>query len=168
MNSTRSLAHLPPRPTISRFVAPWDTSGWYIAATDFANGSRLYTNADIVALDVPRELLGGDSIVTFDSHSDRFDDKQGVIFSVERNARVYVALDPRADSHFLPTFEETGLTLGVSNGLRYRLFARNFRYGDEVRLPGFSGDCHHYAVIVCPLGDDPEAACPSVARSHLV
>ena len=84
MNDERTLDLLPERPLISRFVAPWDTSGWYYAAPGFAAGCRLYSNADVTAADVPGCLQGGDYIVTYDSHREGFDDKQGPAFFCER------------------------------------------------------------------------------------
>ena len=40
-----SLHEYPKKPGISRFVAPWDTSGWYFMAEHFAPGCRIYSNS---------------------------------------------------------------------------------------------------------------------------
>ena len=48
-----NINHIPPCPVISRFVAPWDTSGWYGVCPDFAEGKRLYSNSDACVTVLP-------------------------------------------------------------------------------------------------------------------
>ena len=121
----QSIHCLPPAPVISRFVAPWDTSGWYYVSPCFSNGSRLYSNADIYAAGAPGFLLGCEWIVTYDSHAEGFDDKQGVCFHVERPARIYVALDARVSPSFLSGFSDSGLRMSNSLGDVLCLYTRN-------------------------------------------
>lgn len=78
-----SIREYPKKPGISRFVAPWDTSGWYFMAEHFAPGCRIYSNADITVNECPEILMGCDYIVTYDSATDGFDDKQEVDFFIE-------------------------------------------------------------------------------------
>lgn len=160
MNDGRTLDLLPERPLISRFVAPWDTSGWYYAAPCFAAGSRLYSNADVTAESVPACLLGGNQIVTFDSFREGFDDKQGVTFFCERDCNVYVALDALVDGAFLPGFLREDECLIASDSRRYALYRRRFGADEEVCLPGFSGAHPHYAVVICAADDDPPQPAP--------
>lgn len=160
MNDERILDLLPERPLISRFVAPWDTSGWYYVMPCFAVGSRLYSNADVTAQDVPACLLGGEQIVTFDSFREGFDDKQGAAFFCERTCDVYVALDERADAAFLTGFLPENTRLIASDARRYALYRRRFNAGEEVLLPGFSGDCPHYTVVICAADEDSDMRGP--------
>ncbi|NCB05121.1 MAG: hypothetical protein EOM69_06315, partial [Clostridia bacterium] len=164
---SHGIDYVPPKPLISRFVAPWDTSGWYYPAVDFAVGCKLYSNSDAVVLDAPKALWGGDYIVTFDSFTEGFDDKQGVTFTVEREARVYVALEQSAKGDFLAGFADAGEVLLASNRRVYRLLYRAYAQGEEVCLPGFEGACPHYTVIVCPLTADVPGPipCPVYAKS---
>lgn len=91
-----SIREYPKKPGISRFVAPWDTSGWYFMAEHFAPGCRIYSNADITVTECPEILMGCDYIVTYDSATDGFDDKQEVDFFIEQTGEVYAALDADA------------------------------------------------------------------------
>ena len=84
-----SLREYPKKPGISRFVAPWDTSGWYFMAEHFAPGCRIYSNADITVTECPEILRGCDYIVTYDSATDGFDDKQEVDFFIEQTGFNY-------------------------------------------------------------------------------
>lgn len=162
MNDERTLDLLPARPLISRFVAPWDTSGWYYAAPGFAAGCRLYSNADVTAADVPACLQGGDYIVTYDSHREGFDDKQGPAFFCEREDDVYIVLPECADAAFLPGFARAEGDLVSSEGVRYALYRRRYAAGEEVLLPGFTGDCPHYIAVISPADGDPSAAAPQI------
>lgn len=164
MNDGRILDLMPEKPLISRFVAPWDTSGWYYPAPEFSTGSRLYSNADVTALNVPDCLLGGEHIVTFDSHRENFDDKQGVAFFCERTCEVYVALHAQADAGFLPGFTAADATMTSSEDVQYALYRRRYAAGEEVLLPGFAGDCPHYIVVVRAADESPAMPAPAPER----
>ena len=85
-------------------------------------GSRIYANAEIHVEDLPQWLEGCDYIVTFDSASEGFDDKQEVDFFVERQAEVYAALPGEADAAFLAGFVRTNLTVTTDAGDVYALY----------------------------------------------
>ncbi|MBR1584116.1 MAG: hypothetical protein IJ662_01080 [Clostridia bacterium] len=155
------LDMLPQRPVISRFVAPWDTSGWYFMQADLAPGKAVYSNADIRITDMPDALLGCDYIVTYDSASCGFDDKQEVDFFVERTAEIYVALDGQADASFLTGFSQTDWTVVTSTETVYRLFLRRYDAGAQVHIPGFSGPGRHFFVIARAADADAPADVPA-------
>ena len=117
-----SLHEYPKKPGISRFVAPWDTSGWYFMAEHFAPGCRIYSNADITVTECPEILMGCDYIVTYDSATDGFDDKQEVDFFIEQTGEVYAALDADAPADFPTGFARTDLVVRTDAGDTYRLF----------------------------------------------
>lgn len=142
---------IPSCPVISRFVAPWDTSGWYGVRSGFAPGKPVYTNCPASVSQVPSRYMGAEYVVTFDSYCEGFDDKQEVLFYVERSSIVYVALDQRADASFLKGFSANGDAMGASNGCTYRIFQKAYSAGEQVLIPGFQGEAHHYFVLVQPM-----------------
>ena len=73
-----SVNFVPAKPLTSRFVAPWDTSGWYYIYPNFALGSKLYSNSDVSVASIDEKYIGADYVVTFNSAADGFDDKQEV------------------------------------------------------------------------------------------
>ena len=83
---------VPAKPPTSRFVAPWDTSGWYYVSPNMNVGSKIYSNSDAVIASIDEKYVGADYIVTFNSAADGFDDKQEVDFFAERDITVFVAL----------------------------------------------------------------------------
>ena len=145
---------IPTCPTVSRFVAPWDTSGWYGVYPDFAPGKPIYSNSPTYILQASNRYLGADYIVTYDSIAEGFDDKQGVLFYVERNAVVYIALDQHVETEILKGFCANGDTMDASNGCTYRLLQKKYLKGEQVLIPGFHGDAHHYFVLVQPMDKD--------------
>ncbi|MBQ9195987.1 MAG: hypothetical protein IJ157_01995 [Clostridia bacterium] len=155
---------LPVKPAISRFVAPWDASGWYYMDADLQPESRVYSNADIRIAQMPDCLRGCDHIVTYDSAAEGFDDKQEVDFYTERRAAVYVALDGEADPSFLTEFAPTDLTVTTDAGDVYTLYRREFDADRHVHIDGFSGPGRHFFAIVEPLDQDAPAKAPTVPR----
>ncbi|MDY2836126.1 MAG: glycosyl hydrolase family 28 protein [Candidatus Aphodomonas sp.] len=158
MNGGSTIDRMPECPVVSRFVAPWDTSGWYYVAPGFCTGERLYSNVEICAGEVPPELCGGEYIVVYDSFSEGFDDKQGANFVVERPARVFIALDCRADGAFLKGFLPSEMTMTATDGTRYRIFSRGCAAGEKICLPDARGEFHHYVTVVRALDTDAPQA----------
>ena len=99
------IDNFPRKPVISRFVAPWDTSGWYGVWPDLQPGSRLYTNSEAQVAQLPEKYRGVPYIRTYNSNAEGFDDKQEVDFYVEQDAVVYAALDDRCVPDFLEQFQ---------------------------------------------------------------
>lgn len=161
----QSMDVCPELPVISRFVAPWDTSGWYSCHADFQSGSLLYSNRDVYAQTMPQALRGGDWVVTFDACAEGLDDQQGFTFYVERPARVVVALEAACPGDFLTGFSLTDGEIAASDGTRYRLFAREYSQDEEVSLPGFTGNYHHYFVIACATTAIPRTPLPTLVVS---
>ena len=87
----KHIDNFPRKPVISRFVAPWDTSGWYGVWPDLQPGSRLYTNSEAQVAQLPEKYRGVPYIRTYNSNAEGFDDKQEVDFYVEQDAVVYRA-----------------------------------------------------------------------------
>lgn len=166
-----SIREYPKKPGISRFVAPWDTSGWYFMAEHFAPGCRIYSNADITVTECPEILMGCDYIVTYDSATDGFDDKQEVDFFIEQTGEVYAALDADAPADFPTGFARTDLVVRTDAGDTYRLFMRPYARGAHVHLDAFSSPGRHFFVVFRPTETEtkkplPEAKRFSVAERH--
>ncbi|MBQ0125449.1 MAG: hypothetical protein KBS59_03890, partial [Clostridiales bacterium] len=146
------IRHLPKTPVTSRFVSPWDTSGWYSVLPDFDAGKKVYSNCDLCVKDCPAELVGADYIMTFNSNADGFDDKQEVDFYVERDALVSVCIDTRIGEmpDFTKDFSQKEDALVLDDGTRYLVFEKKYFDGDEVHIPGISGECNHFIVAIRP------------------
>ena len=148
-------------PVISRFVAPWDTSGWYVAETGLKTGSRVRTNANVRVTKLPDEFKGAEYIQTFDSLLDGFDDKEGMDFYLETPADVYLALDPSYIPDVFPDFADVKKTVSLSDGVRYKVFKKKYKdipaEGLHVSLPkltdGNTGKTHHYFVFAKALSE---------------
>lgn len=156
MEPITNITHIPSPPVISRFVAPWDTSGWYRVLPDFSVGKRLYSNSDVCVALLPEKYCGWEYIMTFDSKTDGFDDKQEVDFYLEQDAAVFVALDHSAPYNFLPGFTDTNDNMSASDGTVYRILASDYLKGSQVHIPGFTGDYHHFIVFVRPAAPQKE------------
>ena len=87
MRSPASL--IPPIPMTSRFVAPWDTAGWYYMLPEMYIGCDLYSNCDDKLKEIDEKYLGADYVVSFNSYADGFDDKEELEFFAERDITVY-------------------------------------------------------------------------------
>ena len=145
-------------PAISRFVAPWDTSGWYTVAGGLKVGSRVRTNGNIRIKALPEEFEGAEFIQTFDSLLDGFDDKEGMDLYLECGADLYIAADPSYIPEAFSEFTDTGKTVSLSDGVTYRVLKK--RYGDvpeeglHVSLPkltdGNTAKTHHYFAFAKP------------------
>lgn len=159
-----SLHEYPKKPGISRFVAPWDTSGWYFMAEHFAPGCRIYSNADITVTECPEILMGCDYIVTYDSATDGFDDKQEVDFFIEQTGEVYAALDADAPADFPTGFARTDLVVRTDAGDTYRLFMRPYARGAHVHLDAFSSPGRHFFVAFRPTETETEKPLPEAKR----
>lgn len=151
---------LPPRPLTSRFVAPWDTSGWYELHGNLAPGAAVYTNAAVTIASLPEDLLGGDWIATFDSLAQGFDDKGGMDFYAERDIFVTVALDAAANPAFLEGFARREGCVSLSDGRTCPLYERRYASDSLVSLPGFKGEYHHYFVLIRSAAQEAEEGAP--------
>lgn len=158
------IDYLPDKPVISRFVAPWDASGWYYMESGLRRGSCIYANADIHVEDLPQCLEGCDYIVTFDSASEGFDDKQEVDFFVERRAEVYAALPKDTDAAFLAGFERTDFAVTTDAGDVYVLYMRAYAAGSHVHIDGFTGEGRHFFVVARPVDAQPEGELAQMER----
>ena len=47
---------IPAKPLTSRFVAPWDTSGWYYVWPNMAVGSKIYSTSDVTIAEIDEKL----------------------------------------------------------------------------------------------------------------
>lgn len=153
----------PEAPVIGRFVSPWDTSGWYSVYANFAVGAKLHSNEEVTAASVPERYAGADYIMTFNSRAQGFDDKQEVDFFCERDAVVAVALDKRllnALPAFTAEYSATGESIAGSDGRAYFLFEKRFAAGEQVHIPGLSGDCNHFVVLAIPAAKEEKKPLP--------
>ena len=112
---------VPMRPLTSRFVAPWDTSGWYYICPNMAIGSKLYSNSDDTIAEIDAKYIGADYVVTFNSTADGFDDKQEVDFFAERDIIVYVCLDKCSIPEYAAEWCATGDIMKSSAGVEYAI-----------------------------------------------
>lgn len=161
---------LPDKPVISRFVSPWDTSGWYSLLPDFSVGKKVYSNTADTVVSCPEKYVGAEYIMTFNSNAEGFDDKQEVDFFIERDAVVSVCLDARAPlPEWAGDFADTGDMIVLSGGGKYRAFEKTYKSGAEVHIPGLSGDGDHFFVLARPktkLKTSPLAS-PCAPKTHL-
>ncbi|MBO4216745.1 MAG: hypothetical protein J5940_02245, partial [Clostridia bacterium] len=146
-------------PVISRFVAPWDTSGWYTVSGGLKEGARVRTNRNVRVAKLPKEFAGADYISTFDSLLDGFDDKEGMDFYLETCADVFIALDPSYIPDAFSGFTDTKKAISLSDGVKYRVFKKRYASvpaeGLHVSLPkltdGRTEKTHHYFAFAKPI-----------------
>ena len=146
-----SVNFVPAKPLTSRFVAPWDTSGWYYVCPNFALGSKLYSNSDVTVAKLPEKYVGADYVVTFNSAADGFDDKQEVDFFAERDITVFVAFDKKNIPAYACEWSATGDVMTSSDGTEYAIYSKDFEDGAHVNVPGFEGESNHFSVFVLPV-----------------
>lgn len=138
----------PEVPVMSRFVSPWDTSGWYSVLPDFDVGSRVYSNTEDTVASCPQKYRGAEYIMTFNSNAEGFDDKQEVDFYVERDAVVSVCLDAGAPlPEWAAEYKSTGDEVTLSSGAKYVIIEKGFKSGEQVHIPGLVGDGNHFFVL---------------------
>lgn len=147
-----NVNNIPPVPVTSRFVAPWDTSGWYYMSTDLNIGSKIYSNSDVTVGYLDEKYRGADFVVTFNSFADGFDDKQEVDFFAERDITVYVCYDKNCVPEYANELFATGDIMRSSDGTEYSIYSKKYSAGDHVNIPGFSGEGNHFSVFA--LADD--------------
>lgn len=161
MTSIRHSCY-PEKPCISRFVAPWDTSGWYAAGKALGIGTTIYTNAPVHVLALPQAYVGADYIRMFDSESEGFDDKQEVCFRAERDVIVGVAMPPMgAYPEWLKDYQKTEECLVTELGA-WPVYERGFSSGDLVVIPGMEGEGHHDFPMIRPVRQEACAPLPFV------
>lgn len=163
------IKNIPNTPVISRFSAPWDADCWYYLNEKFKKGSKIYSNADIKADEVPEELTGLDFIVTFDSKSNGIDDHQGSDFYVERKSRVYVAFDKSAvTKKAVPdeygNWKMEKISVKTSDGTVYSIFSKEYEAKSHVILPGFEGDYRQYFVLAKATDDEKPVPFSEIAE----
>ena len=118
-------AFVPASPITSRFVSPWDTSGWYSVEPDFAVGAKIYSNCDARVKSAPEALFGADYIRTFNSAADGFDDKQEVDFYTERDCDIYVAINENIPTPgCLADFARAEGEITLESGAIYALYKK--------------------------------------------
>ena len=146
-----SVNFVPAKPLTSRFVAPWDTSGWYYIYPNFALGSKLYSNSGVTVASIDEKYIGADYVVTFNSAADGFDDKQEVDFFAERDINVFVAFDKKNVPEYASEWNATGDVMTSSDGTEYDIYSKMFEEGAHVNVPGFKGESNHFSVFVLPV-----------------
>lgn len=145
-----NVNEVPMRPLTSRFVAPWDTSGWYYISPNMAIGSKLYSNSEDTIAAIDEKYIGADYVVTFNSTADGFDDKQEVDFFAERDITVYVCLDTCNIPEYVSEWNKTGDTMTSSAGVTYAIYSKEYTTGEHVCVPGLQGEGNHFSVFVLP------------------
>ncbi|MCQ2796513.1 MAG: hypothetical protein MJ213_04375, partial [Bacilli bacterium] len=121
------LNKLPAVPVSSRFVAPWDTSGWYYLQENLKLGSRIYSNSDAKIISIPKKYIGLDYIVTFDTKVSKLTEvRQGFDFFTECPATVYLAVDEKIPSTLIRGFKVTKDIIKVNNKVNYRIYERKY------------------------------------------
>lgn len=159
----------PEKPTISRFVSPWDTSGWYSVLPDFSVGKKVYSNTTDTVSFCGEKYVGADYIMTFNSEAEGFDDKQEVDFFVERDSVVSVCLDKNAAlPEWVCGYTDTGDTIKLSGGGEYSVFEKTFKDGEQVHIPGLEGKGNHFFVLIRPKKGGRKSALSSPAAPKVV
>ena len=147
---------LPQTPSVSRFCPPWDTDGWYYVCPNFDKKAKVHSNSDLFVLKYGIDALkGADYIVTYDSILDGKDDHQECDFYAEKNSVLYLAFDGEAAAkNDVPQwlrndFKPCGAEILMSDKTtHYALFSREISAGEHVITADFSGNYHHYFLIV--------------------
>ncbi len=161
-NQYSPISACPKTPLTSRFVAPWDTCGWYQIAPDLQVGSEMHTNCATKVLDLPCCYKGADYVKTFDSTADGFNDKQEARFNVERNVVVGVALCDGVRPAWLADWTATDMVLSTDNG-NYAIFEKHYEPGAQVTVPGIKEEGHHYIVMIRAADERTPAELPVTA-----
>lgn len=152
-----SASKLPVTPTISRFVSPWDTSGWYSVLPDFDKGVEIYSNSNDKIASCDEKYIGAEYIMTFNSAVHGFDDRQEVDFFVERDAVVSVCLDKNeALPEWIDDYTVTNDEMVTSNGAVYTVVEKTFSRGEHVHVPGLKGDGNHFFVLARPASSESD------------
>lgn len=161
-NRVSDGAFVPTAPITSRFVSPWDTSGWYSINPDFGVGAKIYSNCGATVAKAPEYLYGADYIRTFNSAADGFDDKQEVDFYTERECDIYVALNKAIPApECVSDFSRDGGEIILEGGAVYALFKKSYGAGALVHIDGFTGEGYdHYFVIAVPTDKEEKQALP--------
>lgn len=145
-----TIASAPDVPAISRFLAPFDTDGWYFVRESLDVGSPLFTNNDTVVSALPDIYKGCDYIQTY------CDDKTAIYFYAERDIEVALTIDSRFDvtPSWLLMWEDTGRTLEAGER-SYNIFTNQYQAGEFITIPKLADtEYDNYIVIVRPLEDD--------------
>jgi len=155
--SSGNTGFVPNTPTLSRFVSPWDTSGWYTALPCFNIGAEVHSNSDVKVVSAPEKFIGADYIMTFNSNVHGFDDKQELTFFAERDCEVFIAVDKRVT---LPDdfsdWTKTDDIIALSDGSERVVYSHKYKDEDLIVVPGISGEGDHYFAIICPTADDTD------------
>lgn len=155
-------AFVPASPITSRFVSPWDTSGWYSVEPDFAVGAKIYSNCDARVKSAPEVLFGADYIRTFNSAADGFDDKQEVDFYTERECDIYVAINENIPTPVcLADFARAEGEITLESGAVYVLYRKKYAKGALVHIDGFAGEGYdHFFVLAVPAEGEEKKPLP--------
>ena len=150
---TYTISSAPARPSISRFMAPFDTDGWYFVREGLGVGSKLFTNADTAVTGLPDLYRGCDYIQTYR------DDKKAIYFYSERQIEIAVTVDSRfsAVPSWLQTWEDTGDNIEAGNR-SYSIYTKTYEAGEFITIPKLAETSYdNYIVIVRPLDEGKEA-----------
>ncbi len=146
---SNTVSSSPDRPAISRFLAPFDTDGWYFVRENLDIGSRLFTNTEDTVTALPELYRGCDYIETYR------DDKKAVYFYAEREIEVAVTVDTRLSPtpSWLMMWEDTGLTM-ESGDRSYAIYAKTYAAGSFITVPQLADTPYdNYIVIVRPVDE---------------
>ena len=152
-----SIYKVPVSPLTSRFVAPWDTSGWYYLRQNFGDGVSIYSNTGDRVISADKKFYGGDYVVTYNSNAEGFDDKQEIVFFAQRDVTVSVALPVSTDGSFLRGYAKTDDIIKTTCG-DYAVYSRGYKDGEYICVPGFSGAGNHFFAIITPASADEDTA----------
>lgn len=152
-NGISPAAYMPKTPLTSRFVSPWDTSGWYAVKCNFQKKSLLYSNDDDYVKEIDDYYAGADYIQTFNSKAINLIDHPELDFFVETYADVTVAMEAGCRPEWLKDWTNTNRIMTSYKGTKYYLYSKEFTKGAHVNIPGFETDHNHYIVIIRPLSN---------------
>ena len=152
-NEISPLGYIPKTPLTSRFVSPWDTSGWYAVRCNFKKGILMYSNSDDYVKQIDEGYEGADYIQTFNSKEINLIDHPELDFFVETYSEVTVAVEENCKPQWLKSWIDTKRSLISSKGVKYLLYSKEYTKGAHVNIPGFETDHNHYIVIVKPLSN---------------
>jgi len=140
-------ASAPDRPAISRFMAPFDTDGWYFVREGLNVGSKLFTNTSAVITELPDKYKGCDYIQTYR------DDKKAIYFYSEREVEIAVTVDTRISPSpaWLMTWEDSGDVIKAGS-VTYKVYTKVYMPGTFITIPILGNTSYdNYIVIARPV-----------------
>lgn len=118
----------------------------------FADDSLIYGDRTFTAVNIPSKIEGAEYIKTA-CDSKKYTGTIGT-FTAGKDIEVYIAMDARVSSipDWLNQWEKTSLSFASSNDVKFELYKKSFKDGENVTLGGNgqSENCVNYIILAMP------------------